>query len=262
MDTLTAALTFARDGVPVFPVFDNDKRPAVDKWREQATDDANTVGEWFTDTRRNIGRPTGKNDRGTGVDVLDFDDDGSGKCWEVYRELKHSGLLVGAQALVHTPSGGVHVYFAGTDQGNHVRKDLKVDFRSLGGYVLAPPSHTEKGMYTLDWEDARSGVTFDWSVIEDMFPRARTISEVDKAHKARANAMYDPARLVLWLEKRQPGERNASLHWALHRVCERGDFEWVPHLMNASLDSGHSEHSVASTTESVLSNYSPDGKGK
>ena len=50
-----------------------------------------------------------------------------------------AGLLEGAYGYVRTPSGGLHIYFTGTTQRNGHLAAHHVDFRSAGGYVLAPP---------------------------------------------------------------------------------------------------------------------------
>jgi Bifunctional DNA primase/polymerase, N-terminal len=56
-----------------------------------------------------------------------------------------------------TPSGGIHLHFVGTDQRNGSLPKEHLDFRSSGGYVLAPPSRlvtdTYAGAYW--WERRR-----------------------------------------------------------------------------------------------------------
>jgi hypothetical protein len=60
-----------------------------------------------------------------------------------------AGLLDGASAYVATPSGGLHAYFTGTGQRNGHLPAHHLDFRSTGGYVLAPPSHVDGRPYQL-----------------------------------------------------------------------------------------------------------------
>ncbi len=74
-----------------------------------------------------------------------------------------AGLLDGAAAYVRTPSGGLHAYFRGSDQRNGHLPAHHLDFRSRGGYVLAPPSQVDGKPYqlirtadadgALDWAD-------------------------------------------------------------------------------------------------------------
>ena len=54
-----------------------------------------------------------------------------------------AGLLEGAYGYVRTPSGGLHIYFTGTAQHCGHLAGHHVDFRSAGGYVLAPPSQVD-----------------------------------------------------------------------------------------------------------------------
>jgi hypothetical protein len=52
-----------------------------------------------------------------GPDVVDVDNHGErGNGFAAYNELKRAGLVDSPQALVRTPSGGFHAYFAGSDQ--------------------------------------------------------------------------------------------------------------------------------------------------
>ena len=52
---------------------------------------------------------------------------------------------------MRTGSGGWHLWFAPTGHGNRVRLLPGVDWRGLGGYVVAPPSrHASGGAYS--WE--------------------------------------------------------------------------------------------------------------
>ena len=53
-----------------------------------------------------------------GADVLDVDVRPDGTGWPAFNALKRAGLLSGAFRLVRTPSGGAHLYFAGTLHGS------------------------------------------------------------------------------------------------------------------------------------------------
>ena len=76
-----------------------------------------------------------------GPDVLDIDQHGeAGNGYPAFAELERAGLVDGAAAYVRTPAGGMHAYFTGSDQHNGRLPSHHLDFRSQGGYVLAPPS--------------------------------------------------------------------------------------------------------------------------
>ena len=85
-----------------------------------------------------------------GPDVLDVDDHGpAGNGYAALGRLHCAGLLDGAHAYVRTPSGGLHAYFTGTAQRNGHLPAHHLDFRSAGGYVLAPPSQVDGHPYLL-----------------------------------------------------------------------------------------------------------------
>ena len=82
---------------------------------------------------RRVGQP--------GPDVLDVDQHGpAGNGFAAFNQLKRAGLIDGAAALVATPSGGLHAYFAGSDQHSGKLPRHHLDFRAQGGYIVAPPS--------------------------------------------------------------------------------------------------------------------------
>ena len=91
-----------------------------------------------------------------GPDVLDVDQHGpDGSGFAAFARLRRAGLLTGATAYVRTPSGGLHAYFTGTAQRNGHLPDHHLDFRSAGGYILAPPSHVGGHPYQLVKTTAR-----------------------------------------------------------------------------------------------------------
>ena len=70
----------------------------------------------------------------------------------------------GAAAYVRTPTGGMHAYFAGTDQHNGRLPSHHLDFRSKGGYVVAPPSAVNGRQYELvKRADGQGGL--DWAAV-------------------------------------------------------------------------------------------------
>ena len=73
--------------------------------------------------------------------------DGTG--FAAFNRLRREGLLDGTSAYIRTPSGGLHAYFAGSEQGNGRLPSHHLDFRSKGGYVVAPPSAVNGRPYEL-----------------------------------------------------------------------------------------------------------------
>ena len=78
-----------------------------------------------------------------GPDVLDVDHHGpAGNGYAALMRLKPADLLDDGGTIVRTPHGGLHVYFAGSSQASGRLPRHHLDFKSAGGYVLAPPSRS------------------------------------------------------------------------------------------------------------------------
>ena len=151
---LTAALAYARHGIPVLPVHtpgpggcscDNGarcerpgKHPRLRHGLTEATTDPRRIELWWTRwPAANIGLRTG-----IAMDVADVDS------IEGRHGLLH--LLGGdwpAGPQVRTGGGGWHFWFRPTGFGNRVRLLPGLDWRGVGGYVVAPPSRHVDGDY-------------------------------------------------------------------------------------------------------------------
>ena len=145
--TLRQALAYAARGWPVFPCQPGQKIPATTHGYRDATTDPDQITDWFSrHPGRNLAIATGA----PGPDVLDVDQHGpAGNGYAALGRLRGAGLLDGAAAYVRTPSGGLHAYFTGTAQRNGHLPAHHLDFRSAGGYVLAPPSQVDGHPYQL-----------------------------------------------------------------------------------------------------------------
>ena len=128
---LDAALVYAGWGWPVFPLRAGTKTPATRHGFKDATTDLDRVRAWWTrHPDHNIGLPTG-----LAFDVIDIDvPDGVAPMQTI---LAGRGETHGHVA---TSSGGAHYYVKPTGRGNTARSLPGVDYRGVGGYVVAPPS--------------------------------------------------------------------------------------------------------------------------
>lgn len=139
---LAAALTYARRGVPVFPLQPGRKEPATQRGFYDATTDPETIRRWWARVpTANIGIPTGE---ASGWLVLDVDPDRGGR--ESLERLEATHGPIGATLRVRTGGAGEHIilrYPAGEKVANSAGKlGPGLDVRGEGGYIVAAPSRT------------------------------------------------------------------------------------------------------------------------
>lgn len=145
---IAAALWYAEHGWPVFPLQPMSKvpYPGTRGFLDATTEPRQIVRWWSHRPDSNVGLATG-----CGLDVIDFDGEAAHAAWlEVFAHAttwdECDDLYV--LATVHTPRpGGLHLYIDSTGVGNRQEMLPGVDYRGLGGYVVAPPSHTPAGRY-------------------------------------------------------------------------------------------------------------------
>jgi hypothetical protein len=143
-ELLTAALTYALRGLPVFPCVPRGKTPAVARGFHAATTNPATIRRFWTDPDRNVGIPTGTP---SGFWVLDIDGD-EGETSFAALERQHGAI---PKTRIVITSRGRHVWFAypGSIQSSATRIAPGLDVRADSAYVIAPPSIHESGhVYT------------------------------------------------------------------------------------------------------------------
>jgi hypothetical protein len=242
---LSAALAYAARGWPVFPCVARGKAPLTSHGFKDSTTDLATIRSWW---RRwpdaNVAVATGA----PGPDVLDVDTKHGAPGMELLERVKLTGLLRGAFSLVRTPSGGMHLYYAGSERtGGAVGERRALELKATGGYVLLPPSAVllddgELRAYEL-LEERAPGPTLDWAAIRRFFEPARQLP----AHPREASTLK-LERLVRWVAEQAEGNRNASLFWAASRALA-GGHDPAPLLdaaVAAGLPAGEAERTIAS----------------
>ncbi len=142
-----AALDYAKRGWQVFPCRAGGKEPAISRsdggrGHKDATWDPEQIRAWWAaHPDRNIGIRTGAV---SGLVVIDVDPHKHGDESMADVIQKHGPLP--ETITVRTGSGGTHHYFA--HPGGFIKSRVNllpgIDVRGDGGYVLAPPSQTEK----------------------------------------------------------------------------------------------------------------------
>jgi hypothetical protein len=131
-DLCDAALAYADRGWPVLPLRRHGKAPRLKHGLLDATTEQGPVrAMWTRWPDANIGLLTG-----VAFDVLDVDGpDGLDALGD--RIPENGEALVGATVLT---GKGWHTYVAPTGHGNRAGLVDHVDWRGVGGYVVAPPS--------------------------------------------------------------------------------------------------------------------------
>jgi len=151
--SLTAALAYARHGIPVLPVHTPGlsggcscdrgvrcerpgKHPRLRHGLTEASTDPRLIELWWSRwPEANVGLRTG-----VVMDVADID---SAEGWHGLCHLLGGELPAGPR--VRTGGGGWHFWFEPLGFGNRVALLPGLDWRGLGGYVVAPPSRHASG---------------------------------------------------------------------------------------------------------------------
>lgn len=201
------ALWLASQGLAVFPIMPNGKRPLHKGWQATASTDAGTVRRVFGASKLcNIAVATGEASHAFVLDIDRKTVDGA----ETLRRLEqdHGGLPPTWRA--DTPSGGFHLYFRLPRLpavSNRVNVRPGLDVRGAGGYVVAPPSRLPAGEYK--WSNSPSDVPL--STAPDWLLHLVTRPQ----HRLRAEGLdisdeQPPTRLPLHLRHR--GELAQDIH--------------------------------------------------
>lgn len=150
MTMLEWALKYAAQGFAVFPLAPRSKTPATAHGFQDASTDPEQIRKWWErQPRCNIGVATGH-----GLVVIDVDDkEDEGKNgsdalrkWEA----EHGDFIPTWTVL--TGTGGRHFWYKTQDNFKNTVEILgAIDVRSLGGYVVAPPSIHPNGL-SYEWE--------------------------------------------------------------------------------------------------------------
>ena len=181
-----------------------------------------------------------------GPDVLDVDHHGpAGNGYSALMRLKRADLLDAAGTIVRTPHSGLHVYFSGSSQASGRLPRHHLDFKSAGGYVLAPPSQVDGKPYRLVRQAVPSG-GLDWAAVTGLLE-----PQPDRPARPVLAASGDVGRLAAWVERLEEGNRNAGLFWAACRAVESGQPGWLDEIAAAAARTGLTEREIARTIGSA-----------
>ena len=241
--TAEQAQAYARYGWPVLPCQPGSKLPATRHGFLDATTDPDKVAWWWQrQPDANVAIATG----GPGPDVLDVDQHGdAGNGFAALNRLRRAGLVEGAAAIVSTPSGGLHLYFAGSGQRSGKLPGHHLDFRARGGYVVAPPSQIGGRSYRVVTRQAE-GAGLDWGKVTELLDPQR-----HAAVRPAAVQDADFGHLASWVGRQHEGNRNDGLFWAACRAAEAGDEAVLAELATAAGSAGLDDREITATIRSA-----------
>jgi Bifunctional DNA primase/polymerase, N-terminal len=250
---LRAALTYARAGWRVFPAIPGEKVPATAHGVHDATADQTQIRAWWErNPDRNVAIACGE----PGPDVLDIDRKPAGSGFPALRKLRQAGLIPTPQALVRTPNGGAHLYFAPTPSASNGSVPSRmIDHRGAGGYVVAPPSEVRRAVdgqprpYVVVHHQA-SADRINWAAIRQHLDPQPERTWEPPAH-LRDGAQQNLDHLPAFVARQEEGNRNAALFWAANRLLDHGQAERLGELAGAARQAGASPREIERTIRSA-----------
>lgn len=135
-----AAVWYAERGHLVFPLRPGDKTPATRHGFKDASMNPDTIRAWWRENPRyNIGLSTGHL-----FDVIDIDGEAGVRS---IAAVEDEGRLPAIIGRVNTPGDtrinrepGMHLLITPTGDGCATAIRPGIDYRGIGGYIVAPPS--------------------------------------------------------------------------------------------------------------------------
>jgi len=248
-----AALAYAANGWPVFPLKPGEKVPAVAHGVKEATTDLDQVSAWWTRMPdANIGMACGEP---SGVWVLDVDGE------EGHDTLINLGHGYPATLTQYTPSGGLHFLFRHLPGLGNTASSIgpKLDSRGDGGYIVVAPSQVGGREYRWAGKAVPSAIP-GWLVVLVRKPLPKPRRPIAAAERSA----YAQKALTLACDRvasAGEGMRNDTLNregfslGTLVGAGMLGEQDVVGHLLEAALACGLSESEARRTLERAV----PDG---
>ena len=140
----------------------------------------------------------------------------------------------------------MHAYFTGSHQHNGRLPSHHLDFRSQGGYIVAPPSQVDgKPYHVIAKPGGRSGL--DWDAVTRLLERQRQPHPL----QLRPARSLDLTHLARWVASQPEGNRNAGLFWAANRALDTGRAADLSPLAVAARQAGLGDKEIARTLDSA-----------
>ncbi|HLW01880.1 MAG TPA: bifunctional DNA primase/polymerase [Ktedonobacterales bacterium] len=221
---LAAALAYAAEGLPVFPLQVRGKLPIIPKDKGghgclDATTDAEQICAWWKEyPRANIGIATSAERA-----VLDVDKGHGG--YESLADLEAEYGPLPATRRARSGNGGLHIWFTGQGLKNKQGPNWGLpglDWRGKGGYVVAPPSTLGAGK-VYEWENRAAEIA---PAPEWLIKRLTAKPHRERAEQEGPTPRPGDDAGAFWLEKAlqqaQDGNRNATGFWLACQLRDSG----------------------------------------
>ncbi len=137
------------------------------------------------------------------------------------------------------------MYLTGSAQASGRLPRHHLDFKSRGGYVLAPPSQVNAKRYRLIARQPESG-GLDWAAVTTLLE-----PEPQRLVRVGAPACGDMSQLAAWVERLGEGNRNSGLFWAACRAVEAGQPGSLDNLAAAAARAGLGDREISRTVASA-----------
>jgi Bifunctional DNA primase/polymerase, N-terminal len=195
------------------------KHPIIEGWPEKATDDRDTIHNWWARWRKaNVGLVTGHQ-----FDVLDIDAiEGSNALTKL--ATKNGAVFPDCwrDGPMSQTSKGHHLWYQATGLKNRHGFLSKVDWKGMGGFVVAPPSVHQSG-HVYRWVNNHGTEIPIESAPEFLVAAVRKPREPSSAPLTITNysptvGAYNPTGLLATVAKATEGNRNSALNWAAHKL--------------------------------------------
>jgi hypothetical protein len=146
----------------------------------------------------------------------------------------------------------MHAYFTGSDQHNGRLSSHHLDFRSTGGYILAPPSQVGGKPYLVISRPGGHG-TLDWAAVTAFLEPQRHQQLPAPGQSADRRL----GQLARWVARQPEGNRNAGLYWAANRALDANPAADLSPLAAAARQAGLGDAEVAHTLDSARKTRQP-----
>lgn len=193
-DLHEAAMKYAEQGIPVFPIVPNEKRPLCTNGFKDATTDIDVINRWWSENLdANIGIPTGKL---SGLLVIDVDVKNGAKGEESIDALQEQYVDPLRTRIHKTPSGGYHLIFRHPDEDVRCsagKLGSGLDVRANGGYIVAPPSRIHGEYYEIHDPEEQISDAPEWLVSLALKRSEALLTAGNLAEGQRNNSIFKSA---------------------------------------------------------------------